>query len=177
MDGPITLNQQVGARARLRTSSSWLVNSLCSFSFSILLLFILSRTLFSLSLGLSLPLLVLFVFLFRSPAGTQMFKKAPSDRQQSACGRCPTDPSFPLLWRHQWWVKIFFLFFFKRGEKVSSEWCRMYCQIFLSIPWKASPEALVAVLQMKHGKCWVDCTAGKLLSPSPREGGGMEGGV
>lgn len=54
------------------------------------------------------------------------------------------------------------------------------CQIFLSIPWKASPEALVAVPQMKHGKCSLDCAAGKLLSPSRceagRQGGREDGG-
>lgn len=37
-------------------------------------------------------------------------------RQQSARGRCPTDPSFPLIWRHQWWrlnlVNFSFFFFF-----------------------------------------------------------------
>lgn len=58
-------------------------------------------------------------------------------------------------------------------------WSCFHCWlIFLGIPWKSSPEALIAAPHMKYSKCSENCAAGKLLSPSPcgEGGGGGRGG-
>lgn len=81
--GQVQTSQQHQVHVGIHTSSSWLVNSVCSFSFSILLLFIVT-----LSLSLGLLSSCCFTFLFRcsrlfSLFSRTQFKKAPPDRDNS----------------------------------------------------------------------------------------------
>lgn len=91
-------------------------------------------------------------FLFRSVLllllQDSTFQRAPTDRR--------TVRVRPLTRASRYFgdindkYKFIYFFFLKEGngereEKVSCEWCFLRSQIFLAIPWKASPEALVAV--------------------------------
>lgn len=121
---------------RTHTSSSWLVNSLCSFSFSVLLLFILRRTLLSRSLGLSSsssPSGVFRFCFFFSSRTRFFFEKRPPANSPRAAAVLLTRASHYFGYIND--KQRYFFVFLKERKREKSAVSGVFCAVRYSSPF------------------------------------------